>query len=103
MITVTKTYTRPNTEVKWSRDALSATNNFTDYRKTNYVNTKKLESVQVFESPDKLTLTYIFKWAAPNFYEEYKNDPAVKLYTADRDEYNQSVGIVSTEPVVVTG
>lgn len=95
MIKVTRTYTRPNTNVAFHTKVINASHLVENYDKT-----KKRLYIKNELSEDRLSLLHIALWDSHESYEEHRRDPKCIEYFNARDAYNQRVGITQTETLV---
>jgi hypothetical protein len=95
---MTRTYTRPNTSVKWYIHSehtdrvglVTATAYIRDvYKKTGLLISETMD----FSDLNALTVTYTSIWSDRASFNQYDNDPALLPFWAVRDAYHASVGI----------
>jgi hypothetical protein len=100
MIRRTKTWTRPNTSVKFHK----SDSEFSAYIKETYIDTGKRLSKDKILSEDKLTLTLVTTWVDQAAHDEFVNDARVHADVVSRKSYNTANGIqnTNTEPAHAT-
>ncbi len=98
MILFTKTFTRPNTNIKFHHEVLD-NSLFKNHLKKNYYDTGKLLSEKKITDESNLILTYKSLWNSRSDFDEYDNDPVLTLYWSQRDDYNRVNNIVTGEKI----
>lgn len=102
MITVTRTYTRPDIDVPWHLsppyDADVYPQSFKDYVEQTYGSTLLHFSNVV--SDDMLTLHFNSVWSTMEDYQRYLVDPVCTASWAARDAHNEQFGIISSPSVI---
>lgn len=102
MITVTRTYTRPNAETPFHLDKPFCddiyTQDFKEHVQTTYGNA--IIHLGNTLSEDFLTLSFQSIWDNRQNYEAYINDPVCTPVWAARDAHNAAFGIISTPSVI---
>jgi hypothetical protein len=98
MITKKVTLIRPSDDVNFYEFDL----NFITYRKTNYLDTKKIQSVhEMDETGLKKTVTITFFDDATK--DQYENDPIIKEQVKKRNQHNKTFGIKKEVYTKITG
>jgi hypothetical protein len=96
MITVTHSWTRPNTSAAWHQ--------FSDeqvqYIRQNYVQTGKRLPRVVVDSQDGLTQTITVTWTDVAAYHESQQDPVLQQAWAEQTAVYNAAGIVAA-PVII--
>lgn len=98
MIRVTKTWIRPNTNIKLflQTDAGKA---FSAYRDATYGN--KLSNETRSLSQDGLTWTYSVTWSSAEDRNAMLADPTIQSYAAQGNAYNSANGIFVSDDQIV--
>ena len=96
MYIVTRTHTRPSTDVPFFYPKESATDEFKTYFLENYINTGKSIIIDHSHSGDNLTMTSTSLWDSEESFTEFSNDIKCNGLIAAATEYNNLNGIVET-------
>jgi hypothetical protein len=92
MFRVTRTFTRPNTEVLWHFQVLDGS-----YFRTTYLESGKCIFLNNQVSADGLLFYHEAYWQNKELWEEHRQDPIMIEYFRLRDEHNQLNGIIADE------
>ena len=95
LVTISKIYTRPDASVPWHHEVLDGSE-FLDRFKIYEINCTLNEKINI----DELHIKFTSQWNSDEACQEYLNDPILKNYWQNRDEYNQIVGITSEDRIV---
>lgn len=85
MIVTNRTWIRSTIETPWWTTIQS--NDYLEYIKTKYKNTKKLLYTSLVASKDGLTLTSTTHFANQTAYDEFSNDPLIRVWNRTRRQY----------------
>jgi hypothetical protein len=96
MILVTKTFTRPNTDVKFHYEVLN-NEEFKNHMKSKYYETGKVVSENKKLDETNLSFTYSGVWKTRADFDEHDTDPVLQKYWDSRDAYNNQNNIVASE------
>lgn len=99
MIETTRTWVRPSVDVPFHRQQV--TEEFKAYFRNTYDITGKRISIQHIYSEDRLSLTIKGVWRDRAAYEEHLADPMINSMFSEREAYDISNGITSSDTAVV--
>lgn len=93
--TVTRTHTRPNTEVNWYTAAPILTTEYKNWMNDNWIANNKLTMQHVF-SEDGLTMTVTITCQDEQTWNDLVASPEHIAFQAEKASYNNANGIVQT-------
>ena len=98
MITTTRTWTRPNTNIPWWTNLAPA--EYKAYIREKYDVTGKRVSSELTISKDKLTLTSVTVFINKAAFEEFSSDPIFKSWIKTRREYCTKNNIIESSIII---
>ena len=97
MFVITRRYTRPSTDIMWhteKSDYILELEEFRNHLFATYVNTEKL-LFQETQIENELTMCYTGMWDSKESFDQYDTDTILQKFWTIKDQYNQSVGIIT--------
>ena len=101
MFTLSRTYTKPDTNTPWHGEIIDKTE-FSERLNSAYINTNKIVSNSMELSEDALSLTFHMVFDSEESYIEYDTDPILNNFWSARAEYNTIMGIVAGPKITGT-
>ena len=95
-VKISKVYTRPNTETPWHYEIFPGDAFLAQFNNVHLVNCISRERTTI----DDLTVKFSIEWNSDESYQAYLQDSILREYWANRDEYNDAVGILPQEPII---
>jgi len=95
-VRISKIYSRPDAWIPWHYEVLDSTEYFDQFYKIHAINCISNDKRFI----DNLHMEYMSEWNSYESCQAYWNDPILKEYWSQRDDYNQAVGIIPQDTVV---